>query len=77
MVRKSNKNQRAIRRTKPTILFVGEGKTEVAFIKHLKSLYQPERSPPVRVDTQDGHDAGQILRTTLKRSNTEARCLSL
>lgn len=73
MVRKSNKNKRAVRRTKPTILFVGEGKTEVAFIKHLKSLYQAERFPPVRVDTQDGHDAGQILRTALKRSDTEAR----
>lgn len=67
MVRKSNKNKRVARRTRPTILFVGEGKTEVAFIKHLKSLYQPERSPPVRVDTQDGHDAGRILRTALKR----------
>lgn len=73
MVRKSNKNKRATRQTKPTILFVGEGKTEVAFIKHLKSLYQPERSPPVRVDTQDGHDAGNILRTALRRPDTEAR----
>jgi hypothetical protein len=67
------KSKRAARRTKPTVLFVGEGKTEIAFVKHLKSLYQPERSPPVRIDTQDGHDAGQILRTTLKRSNSEVR----
>ncbi len=73
MVRKSNKNKREVRRTKPTILFIGEGKTEVAFIRHLKSLYQAERSPPVRVDTQDGHDAGRILRTALRRSETEAR----
>ncbi|KAF3978907.1 MAG: hypothetical protein HFP76_10565 [Methylococcales symbiont of Iophon sp. n. MRB-2018] len=73
MAGKSNKNKRETRRTKQTILFVGEGKTEVAFIKHLKSLYQPERSPPVRVDTQDGGDAGKILPTALKRPNTEAR----
>jgi len=73
MVRKANKTKQAARRTKPTVLFVGEGKTEVAFIKHLKLLYQIDRNPPVRVDTQDGHDAGQILRTALKRSDIEER----
>jgi len=73
MVSKNKKKQQAPRRTIPTILFVGEGKTEVAFIKHLKALYQPERRPPVRIDTADGHDAGRILRTALKRSEIEQR----
>ncbi len=73
MARQSSKVKREPRRTKPTVLFVGEGKTEVAFIKHLKALYQAERNPPVKVDTQDGHDAGRVLRTALKRSETEAR----
>jgi len=58
--------KRELRRTKPTVLFVGEGKTEVAFIKHLKRLYQPERSPPVRIAIENGKDSGQVLRTALK-----------
>ncbi|MBL4759702.1 MAG: RloB domain-containing protein [Mariprofundaceae bacterium] len=60
------KLKREPRRTKPTVLFVGEGKTEVAFIKHLKRLYQPERNPPIRIDVENGKDSGQVLRTALK-----------
>jgi hypothetical protein len=60
------KTKREPRRTKPTVLFVGEGKTEVAFIKHLKRQYQPERNPPVRIDIENGKDSGQVLRTALK-----------
>jgi len=60
------KTKREPRRTKPTVLFVGEGKTEVAFIKHLKRQYQPERNPPVRIDIENGRDSGQVLRTALK-----------
>ncbi len=67
MVSQSRKKlKREPRRTKPTVLFVGEGKTEVAFIKHLKRLYQPERNPPVRIDIENGKDSGQVLRTGLK-----------
>jgi len=73
MVSKGRRGKREVRRTKPTVLFVGEGKTEVALIKHLKSLYQPERNPPVRIDTADGKDSGRILRTAIKRSQMEAR----
>jgi len=45
------------RKTYRTLLLVGEGATEVAFLKHVKSLFVP-RDAGLKVTIKDAHGKG-------------------
>ena len=51
-----------------TLIIVGEGIHEKAFLSHLKSLYSANTNQKVKVDSADGGSPEDIVRTAIKKS---------
>ena len=51
-----------------TLIIVGEGAHEKAFLSHLKSLYSANTNQKVKIDSADGGSPQDIVRTTVKKS---------
>lgn len=51
-----------------TLIIVGEGIHEKAFLSHLKSLYSANTNQKVKVDSADGGSPEDIVRTAVKKS---------
>ena len=51
-----------------TLIIVGEGIHDKAFLSHLKSIYSSNTNQKVKVDSADGGSPEDIVRTTIKKS---------
>ena len=51
-----------------TLIIVGEGAHEKAFLSHLKTLYSANTDQKVKIDSADGGSPQDIVRTALKKS---------
>jgi hypothetical protein len=51
-----------------TLIIVGEGAHEKAFLSHLKSLYSANTNQKVKIDSADGGSPQDIVRTAVKKS---------
>lgn len=51
-----------------TLIIVGEGAHEKAFLSHLKSLYAANTGQKVKIDSADGGSPQDIVRTAVKKS---------
>jgi len=52
----------------PTLLIVGEGACEKAFLSHLKQLFSNNINQRVKVDSADGGSPYKIVYTTIKKT---------
>jgi len=59
-------------RTNLTVLIIGEGAVEEAFLKHLKSLFVVGRNPGISVCIVDAAGDGNIVRVAEKRTKNRA-----
>jgi len=51
-----------------TLIIVGEGAHEKAFLSHLKALYSANTDQKVKIDSADGGSPQDIVRTAVKKS---------
>ena len=51
-----------------TLIIVGEGAHEKAFLSHLKSLYSANTGQKVKIESADGGSPQDIVRTAVKKS---------
>ena len=51
-----------------TLIIVGEGAHEKAFLSHLKTLYSANTDQKVKIDSADGGSPQDIVRTAVKKS---------
>ncbi|GLR64377.1 RloB domain-containing protein [Marinospirillum insulare] len=62
------RKQRRVRKQRKTLLVVGEGHTEVAFLNYLKALYCRElSSASVKVENAQGKGPENVLNTAISR----------
>lgn len=62
-------NKRKLKRTLlSTLIIVGEGAHEKAFLSHLKELYAQNTGQRVKLDSADGGSPEDIIRTTIKKT---------
>lgn len=51
-----------------TLIIVGEGTHEKAFLSHLKTLYSANTNQKVKIDSADGGSPQDIVKTAVKKS---------
>ena len=51
-----------------TLIIIGEGAHEKAFLSHLKNLYASNTNQKVKIDSADGGSPQDIVRTAVKKS---------
>ncbi|HCG6969613.1 hypothetical protein P3635_01680 [Vibrio parahaemolyticus] len=65
------KKQRVVRQQKRVIQFVGEGQTERAFLRHIRSIYG-SASPDVKASTANGKGPSNVLGVAIGKYRNSA-----
>jgi hypothetical protein len=61
------KRKKLHRVKRATLIIVGEGAHDKAFLNHMKQLYDGETGQAVKVDSADGGSPGNIIQTTNRK----------